>query len=93
VQHSGEQMVRMKAMYRKAALGLTQSYRSITPRQKECKNLLVPVCLSASHIAYVLFAWSPVFMVLAQAAATAAAMAIQTKADVQEINVQQRNRR
>jgi hypothetical protein len=65
------------------------SYRSITPRQKECKNLLVPVCLSASHIAYGSIRMEPVFMVLAQAAATAAAMAIQTKADVQEVNVQQ----
>jgi hypothetical protein len=65
------------------------SYRSIVPRSKECKNLLVPVCLSASHIAYGSIRMEPVFMVLAQAAATAASMAIQTKADVQEVNVQQ----
>lgn len=65
------------------------SYRSIVPRQKECKNLLVPVCLSASHIAYGSIRMEPVFMVLAQAAATAASMAIQAKQDVQEINVQQ----
>ncbi|THU36128.1 FAD-dependent oxidoreductase [Niastella caeni] len=65
------------------------SYRSIVPRAKECKNLLVPVCLSASHIAYGSIRMEPVFMVLAQAAATAASMAIQTKADVQEVNVQQ----
>lgn len=65
------------------------SYRSIVPRAKECKNLLVPVCLSASHIAYGSIRMEPVFMVLAQAAATAASMAIQAKADVQEVNVQQ----
>ena len=65
------------------------SYRSIVPRAKECKNLLVPVCLSASHIAYGSIRMEPVFMVLAQAAATAASMAIQAKQDVQEINVQQ----
>jgi hypothetical protein len=65
------------------------SYRSIVPRAKECKNLLVPVCLSASHIAYGSIRMEPVFMVLAQAAATAASMAIQTKSDVQEVNVQQ----
>jgi hypothetical protein len=59
------------------------------PRAKECKNLLVPVCLSASHIAYGSIRMEPVFMVLAQAAATAASMAIQAKQDVQEINVQQ----
>lgn len=65
------------------------SYRSIVPRAKECKNLLVPVCLSASHIAYGSIRMEPVFMVLGQAAATAASMAIQAKQDVQEINVQQ----
>jgi hypothetical protein len=65
------------------------SYRSIIPRSKEIKNLLVPVCLSASHIAYGSIRMEPVFMVLAQAAATAASMAIQNKADVQEVNVQQ----
>jgi hypothetical protein len=65
------------------------SYRSIVPRQNECKNLLVPVCLSASHIAYGSIRMEPVFMVLAQAAATAASMAIQAKQDVQKINVQQ----
>lgn len=65
------------------------SYRSIIPRAKECKNLLVPVCLSASHIAYGSIRMEPVFMVLAQAAATAASMAIHAKQDVQEINVQQ----
>lgn len=65
------------------------SYRSIVPRAKECRNLLVPVCLSASHIAYGSIRMEPVFMVLAQAAATAASMAIQAKQDVQEVNVQQ----
>lgn len=65
------------------------SYRSIIPRAKECKNLLVPVCLSASHIAYGSIRMEPVFMVLAQAAATAASIALQTKADVQQVNVQQ----
>jgi hypothetical protein len=65
------------------------SYRSIIPRAKECKNLLVPVCLSASHIAYGSIRMEPVFMVLAQAAATAASLAISSRADVQEVNVQQ----
>jgi len=63
------------------------SYRSIIPRAKECKNLLVPVCLSASHIAYGSIRMEPVFMVLGQVAATAASMAIEAKADVQEVNV------
>lgn len=65
------------------------SYRSIIPRSKEIKNLLVPVCLSASHIAYGSIRMEPVFMVLGQAAATAASMALEGKLDVQEVNVQQ----
>jgi hypothetical protein len=65
------------------------SYRSIVPRAKEIKNLLVPVCLSASHIAYGSIRMEPVFMVLGQAAATAASIALQGKLDVQEVNVQQ----
>src|SRR3954468_23152137 len=65
------------------------SYRSIVPKQTEAENLLVPVCLSATHIAYGSIRMEPVFMVLAQSAATAASMALQTKADVQQVNVQQ----
>ena len=52
------------------------SYRSITPREEECCNLLVPVCLSASHIAYGSIRMEPVFMVLGQSAALAACQAI-----------------
>lgn len=63
------------------------SYRSLTPRQNECTNLLVPVCLSASHIAYGSIRMEPVFMVLAQSAAMAASMAIDSKVPVQKINV------
>lgn len=63
------------------------SYRSIIPKAAECKNLLVPVCLSASHIAYGSIRMEPVFMVLGQSAAVAATMAIQTKKPVQEINI------
>jgi len=64
------------------------AYRSITPRREECTNLLVPVCLSASHIAYGSIRMEPVFMVLAQSAATAAAMAIDAKTGVQDVDVQ-----
>lgn len=52
------------------------SYRSITPKEEECSNLLVPVCLSASHIAYGSIRMEPVFMVLGQSAALAACQAI-----------------
>lgn len=63
------------------------AYRSITPRRSECTNLLVPVCLSATHIAYGSIRMEPVFMVLGQSSAMAAAMAIDDKVPVQEINV------
>ncbi|MGN6602050.1 MAG: FAD-dependent oxidoreductase, partial [Ginsengibacter sp.] len=63
------------------------SYRSITPKQNECTNLLVPVCLSATHIAYGSIRMEPVFMVLGQSAAEAASLAIDEKVPVQQINV------
>ena len=61
------------------------SYRSIRPKREECTNLLVPVCLSASHIAYGSIRMEPVFMVLGQSAATAAAFAIESDAAIQDV--------
>jgi hypothetical protein len=61
------------------------SYRSIVPKATECTNLLAPVCLSASHIAYGSIRMEPVFMVLGQSAATAASLAIDEKIDVQKV--------
>ncbi len=63
------------------------SYRSIVPKADECENLLVPVCLSATHIAYGSIRMEPVFMVLGQSAATAACQAIDAKSSVQKIDV------
>jgi hypothetical protein len=65
------------------------AYRSIAPKSTECNNLLVPVCLSASHMAYGSIRMEPVFMVLAQSAAVAACQAIDKKADVQQIDIKQ----
>jgi hypothetical protein len=62
------------------------AYRSIVPRAGECANLLVPVCLSASHIAYGSIRMEPVFMLLAQSAATAAAQAIDAGVAVQDVD-------
>jgi hypothetical protein len=62
------------------------SYRSIRPRQSECENLLVPVCLAASHIAYGSIRMEPVFMVLGQSAATAACLAIDDRVAVQALD-------
>jgi len=63
------------------------SYRSLTPKREECENLLVPVSLSASHIAFGSIRMEPVFMVLGQVTAVAASMAIDAGAKVQEIDV------
>ena len=61
------------------------SYRSLVPKKGQAANLLVPVCLSSSHIAYGSIRMEPVFMILGQSAATAAAMAIDGKMDVQDV--------
>jgi hypothetical protein len=63
------------------------AYRSITPVAEQCGNLLVPVCLSASHVAYGSIRMEPQYMMLGHAAGLAAAMAIAEKAAVQEIDV------
>jgi hypothetical protein len=60
-------------------------YKSIVPKTGECPNLLVPVCVASSHIAYGSIRMEPVFMVLGQSAATAAALAIDDKVDVQKV--------
>lgn len=61
------------------------SYRSIVPKQRECDNLFVPIALSASHIAYGSIRMEPVFMILGQSSATAAAMAIDARIPVQQV--------
>tara|TARA_B100001059_G_scaffold216675_1_gene235265 strand:+ start:35785 stop:37515 length:1731 start_codon:yes stop_codon:yes gene_type:complete len=61
------------------------SYRCIVPKKSEVRNLLVPICLSASHIAFGSIRMEPVFMVLGQSAAIAAAMAIDNDWDLQYI--------
>jgi hypothetical protein len=61
------------------------SYRSLIPKSSEASNLLVPVCLSASHVAYSSIRMEPVFMVLGQSAGTAAALALDRHTSVQEL--------
>ena len=63
------------------------SYKSITPKREECTNLLVPVCISSTHIAFGSIRMEPVFMVLGQSAAVASALAINDNTDVQTIDV------
>ncbi|MGF1578596.1 MAG: FAD-dependent oxidoreductase [Gemmataceae bacterium] len=69
------------------------SYRSIVPKERECGNLFVPVCLSASHIAYGSIRMEPVFMILGQAAGSAASMAIDGGVSVQKVPYEQLKKR
>lgn len=61
------------------------SRRSICPKSNQCDNLLVPVCMSASHIAYGSIRMEPVFMVLGQSASEIASLAIDRKESVQSV--------
>jgi hypothetical protein len=62
------------------------SFRAIVPKRTEATNLLVPVALSASHIAYGSIRMEPVFMILAQSAATAASLALDGNGVVQDVS-------
>ena len=61
------------------------SYRSIVPKREECTNLLVPVCLSSSHIAFGSIRMEPVFLELGQVCGFAAAVA--GRKPVQDVDV------
>ena len=61
------------------------AYGSLVPKRGQIGNLLVPVCVSSSHIAFGSIRMEPVFMILGQSAATAAAIAIDSKISVQDV--------
>ena len=79
VQNEGDIGVKLDAPYQ-------IPYGSIIPKSGECENLLVPVCVSSSHIAFGSIRMEPVFMILAQSAATAAVHAIDEETAVQSID-------
>jgi hypothetical protein len=60
-------------------------YGSLVPKKEQCTNLLVPVCVSCTHIAYGSIRMEPVFMILGQSAATAACLALDQKIAVQDV--------
>jgi hypothetical protein len=78
VQNEGDIGVKPRAPY-------TIAFGSILPKKEDCSNLLVPVCVSASHIAFGSIRMEPVFMILGQSAATAAALAIDQGIAVQDL--------
>ena len=79
VQNEGDIGVGLKAPYEIA-------YGALVPTKQQCENLLVPVCVSSSHIAFGSIRMEPVFMILGQSAATAAVMAIDEKIAVQDLS-------
>lgn len=79
IQNEGDIGVHPKKPYRIA-------YGSIVPKKDECANLLVPVCVSSSHIAFGSIRMEPVFMILGQSAGTAACLAMDDDVPVQDVN-------
>lgn len=70
-------------------------YRALTPERSQAQNLLVPVCLSATHVAYSSLRMEPQYMIMGQAAGVAANLAIRADVAVQDVRVEllQRNLR
>ena len=62
------------------------SMGSVLPKASEATNLLVPVCLSSTHIAFGSIRMEPVFMVLGESASTIASLAIANQSDVQKVS-------
>ena len=65
------------------------AYGALVPKKTQATNLLVPVACGATHIAYGSIRMEPVFMILGQSAATAAALAIDGSLAVQDVTYAQ----
>lgn len=86
VQNEGDIGVSAKKPY-KISLG------SIMPDEGQCSNLIVPVCVSSSHIAFGSIRMEPVFMILGQSAATVASMAIENRKGIHELTYDEISKR
>jgi len=66
---------------------------SVLPKKEECSNLLVPVCISSSHIAFGSIRMEPVFMILGQSAGTIAVLALEKNENIQDISYEEIKRK
>lgn len=89
IEKDGEITVRNEGGFGHGVKPYPISYRSIVPKKQECSNLLVPLCLSSSHVAYGSIRMEPVFMILGQSAGTAAVLAIDKGVAVQDLSYEQ----
>jgi hypothetical protein len=78
VRNEGDVQVRVPRPYPIA-------WRALLPEREQCSNLVVPVCLSATHIAYGSIRMEPVYMVLGQSAATGACLALERAVDLHDL--------
>lgn len=79
VKNEGDVQIKVPRPYR-------IDFGTIVPRPDECENLIVPVCVSSSHIAYGSIRMEPVFMILGQSAGEAASLAIDEDTRVQDVD-------
>ena len=82
----GGQVVREGEFYDKIARAYPISYKTLTPRQEECENLLATFCVSATHVCFASVRMEPPFMVLSESAALAAHGALEEGTSLQRIN-------
>ena len=61
------------------------AYGALVPKQDQCENLVVTICVSSSHIAFGSIRMEPVFMILGQSGATAAVLAMDHNLSVQQV--------